>query len=872
MASGATPVALRAQMLGRDPGQQVKAADGGTTTYTYADNDVTVAVAGSGDSTKTRQLEYNSVGQLTSVCEVTAGTSAWPGGTCGQTNNQIGYWTKYTYTPLGQIVNVNMNAQTSTQQTRLYTYDYMGRLTSETNPESGETTYTYNTFPSACYNYGDNQTGNMTGKKDANGNTNCFHYDALHRLLDAGSTGSTNNYCKRLRYDATANGLISAPTGASITYVAGRLIEAETDDCGAFPPTPITDEWFSYDKNGNPTNLWEHTPNSGSGYYYPIAATYFANGMVNTLSGIPGLTTITYSLDYEGRINTVSANSGQNPVVLNGSNPGTTYNPASQVLGVNFGSGATESFTYDNVGRMNQYKYNVGGQTETANLTWNGTGTLGQLAITDQFNSTNTQTCNYTHDDLTRISAANCGSIWNQTFSYDPFGNITQSGTGSFQPTYATSTNRITQIGSSGTSYDADGNVKSDSIHSFAWDVYGTPATIDSVGTTYDALGRMVERNLGGGSYAQVVYTPAGAKLATMSGTTLQAGFVSLPAGAVAQYSSNGGFYYRLADWQGSTRVVTQEGAPWIFTDVAYSPFGFPYALSGIPDYSFTGMNQDTSAGLYDFPAREYEYQGRWPSPDPAGLTAIDPTNPQSWNRYAYVMNNPLAYADPSGMHPCAPNATGNQGSKNGNGPCSGGISSTMMSGDFPVFGFIGTSGGPLSFVIGTIESSMLGGTSDSTTLIFAGTPFNGVNLSNMGSNSGGSWLWTATKSFFTFAGGPGNKPTCAGQALRAIASELTGGLIGSQAAEGSLKAAGTFQTARAMSYAAGRRNVAGGIGLICPNCSSVFRSMMAKAELLGELSEVVPLVETSYAASSSIPEVTDQARNGGCTAAFPIF
>jgi hypothetical protein len=75
---------------------------------------------------------------------------------------------------------------------------------------------------------------------------------------------------------------------------------------------------------------------------------------------------------------------------------------------------------------------------------------------------------------------------------------------------YATSTNRITPIGSSGTSYNSDGNVTNESIHSFAWDAYGTPATIDGVGTTYDELGRMVERN-NGRSITQVIHTPGGA-------------------------------------------------------------------------------------------------------------------------------------------------------------------------------------------------------------------------------------------------------------------------------------------------------------------------------------------------------------------------
>src|SRR5208282_2492135 len=82
----------------------------------------------------------------------------------------------------------------------------------------------------------------------------------------------------------------------------------------------------------------------------------------------------------------------------------------------------------------------------------------------------------------------------------------------------------------------------------------------------------------------------------------------------------------------------------------AYGPFGEQYANSGTTDLSFTGMNQDTASNVYDFPAREYGIQGRWPSPDPAGLAAVDPSNPQSWNRYAYVGNSPLNSTDPLGL------------------------------------------------------------------------------------------------------------------------------------------------------------------------------------------------------------------------------
>ena len=42
--------------------------------------------------------------------------------------------------------------------------------------------------------------------------------------------------------------------------------------------------------------------------------------------------------------------------------------------------------------------------------------------------------------------------------------------------------------------------------------------------------------------------------------------------------------------------------------------------------------------------------QGRWISPDPLGVGAVDITTPQSWNRYAYVLNNPLIFTDPLGL------------------------------------------------------------------------------------------------------------------------------------------------------------------------------------------------------------------------------
>jgi RHS repeat-associated protein len=65
---------------------------------------------------------------------------------------------------------------------------------------------------------------------------------------------------------------------------------------------------------------------------------------------------------------------------------------------------------------------------------------------------------------------------------------------------------------------------------------------------------------------------------------------------------------------------------------------------------------RDSESSLDHTLFRQYSSSlARWMHPDPAGLAAVDPSNPQSWNRYSYVTNNPLALIDPSGLDECAP-------------------------------------------------------------------------------------------------------------------------------------------------------------------------------------------------------------------------
>jgi RHS repeat-associated protein len=166
---------------------------------------------------------------------------------------------------------------------------------------------------------------------------------------------------------------------------------------------------------------------------------------------------------------------------------------------------------------------------------------------------------------------------------------------------------------------------------------------------TYDALGRRVEQATGA-TYQVILYGPDGGKLALMNGQTVIRVFLPLPGRATAVYASTGLSYYRHSDWLGSARFASTP-ARTMYKDRAYAPFGEPYAEADTTDRNFTGQNQDLAGDLYDFAYREYHpTQGRWTTPDPAGQAAADLADPQTWNAYGYVRNDPERLVDPDGL------------------------------------------------------------------------------------------------------------------------------------------------------------------------------------------------------------------------------
>ncbi len=233
--------------------------------------------------------------------------------------------------------------------------------------------------------------------------------------------------------------------------------------------------------------------------------------------------------------------------------------------------------------------------------------------------------------------------------------------------------------------YDGNGNLTADSVHTYSWDAENNPINVDTSGVVYDALGRMVQINASSGS-DEWVYGPTGNKLALMLGQTFAGAWIPLPGGGYRLYHINNGTTdgYRHADWLGSSRLSTSDTQTLLY-DTAYAPFGEDYVGSGPnPDLQFTAgslgelvASSVGSQGLFDFDYRKYRpAEGRWISSDPAGLAAANPADPQSWNRYAYVGNRPLNSIDPLGLvrMPCDPfydlGCGGGGGGGGGGGDC----------------------------------------------------------------------------------------------------------------------------------------------------------------------------------------------------------
>jgi RHS repeat-associated protein len=253
-------------------------------------------------------------------------------------------------------------------------------------------------------------------------------------------------------------------------------------------------------------------------------------------------------------------------------------------------------------------------------------------------------------------SSANTGTYsWGENYSIDAWGNLqispmgTKAHGGTFQLS-GSAQNRPT-----GMAYDAAGNLMSYVSSTYTYDQENRLSSTAGMSYTYDGNGeRVLKSNTNTGAAVKRYWSMGGNTLAEGDGSgTLTAEYVYFGSKRVARIDlpANTVHYY-LSDHLASTSIVAS-GAGAIEEESDYYPFGTEVVVSGsgVNELKFTGKRRDTESQLDYYGARYYgNVLGRFTSADPITVVKSRMQDPQQFNLYAYVRNNPLRFTDSTGM------------------------------------------------------------------------------------------------------------------------------------------------------------------------------------------------------------------------------
>jgi RHS repeat-associated protein len=308
--------------------------------------------------------------------------------------------------------------------------------------------------------------------------------------------------------------------------------------------------------------------------------------------------------------------------------------------------------------------------------TYDGAGNITAMGIASVLPNSDGKVSTFTYDLASRLTNATMGRAAGdrvESYTYDGFGNLTQrtlnATPGSYNPAPDPTNNQMTETG---THYDEAGNL----------DNWATMASF-----TYDAVNQVTSLtpNLPGTPPSSYIYDVNDERVAVQSGGATQWTIRSLNNKPIRQFSSGlltdstwsgsawlwtedfvwngntlvaggrppatGGPRNFHVDHLGSIRVVT-DGTGFVVSSDDFAPFGEALLTAGVDEgpLKFTGHERD---GNFDYMhARYYDWRrGRFLSVDPVLDIKGALQNPQVWNRYEYVQNNPINKIDPNGRY-----------------------------------------------------------------------------------------------------------------------------------------------------------------------------------------------------------------------------
>ncbi|NTX65880.1 VCBS repeat-containing protein [Myxococcus sp. CA051A] len=582
------------------------APEGGAVTYTY-DGRKTTRLDERNNKTTT---ESNAIGQLVA-------SSAYEA-----TGRELR--TTYAFGPFGVLRQVTDSAGNSV----VLEHDVLGRRTQVTDPDSGVSTTLYNAF------------GDPRLETDGKGGQTVYdEYDALGRQKRV--TTPDGQYA--LEWDTSLKGAITSSTSPDGVTVA-----------------------HLYNIKGQ---LEQSTWNI-EGSAYAVNRTYDANGRLATVqypqAGARRLSVVHSYSDY-GFLKEV-----RSPTEPKAYWTAQGYDDLGQLTQEQLGNDVVTHLRHDPRGRL-RFIDSKRGATALQGLAyeWDLEGNL--LNRNDVLSRT---TEDFEYDTLDRLKKwtvfQNCRRSALE-YHYDDLGNLLErrvlEGTGTATTSTYTGPGagphavKQTQAGAYG--YDANGNQVSAPSRAVTYTAFDLPRRITGTGREvsfkYDGgQGRVLKRSSLGGvtTYVGGLYEKR-----QQGGQTQHVFHVSGGPRTVAQVVwTDGGAdqtLYLLGDHLGSTeRVVDALGNVLDGERMKFEPFGagrMPHALpvaasvgTSSVKKGFTGHEADDEFGLVNMGGRIYDPEtARFLTPDPF---VQFPHDGQSYNRYAYTLNNPLRWTDPTGF------------------------------------------------------------------------------------------------------------------------------------------------------------------------------------------------------------------------------
>jgi RHS repeat-associated protein len=603
-------------------------------------------------------------GPTTDVTDQASNTTKYCADSLGRlvgVTDAAGNLTQHSYDLLDDLTGVIQNGQT-----RSFEYSSLGRLTKTCNPETGTADCTVSPLPaSGLESYAYDSNGNVKTKTDARSVTTTYNgYDGLNRPQSKSYSDGT-------------------PT---VTYTYDQDWKGALSSVSTSVGTSVYSTVYTHDRFGR---ISQSTQTTGSWAPPSFVYTYSAADQLATMQ-YPSGRTLIYTPDSAGRVTSVQ-NEGTGTYYAKG----ITYTPAGGIAAVPLGNGLTETDSWND--RQQLISVYLTSQSPgyllglnfypCANLaTACAGGNTGNLQGQTIGLPTWTGTQSYTYDALGRLLTASEGTgSWSQSYSYDTAGGTGTSnnryvsansgfGLSAFTPTTNTNFDARNRLLVDSATYDPSGNGNQTLIGGSGGYVY-----------TYDAENRMTGAYQGSattpisstgyvyngdGQRVQKITCTAGTNPCTASsaGATVTTYVYDAFGSLAAEYATGAGTNpscetcFVTTDQTGSTRMVT-DGYASVIGVYDYLPFGeevgagiggrtTAMGYTSSPDGfnpKFTGQMRDTETGLDHMGFRYYSpQQGRFVTVDP-GNAGADLGNPQTWNGYAYVGNNPLNLTDPSG-------------------------------------------------------------------------------------------------------------------------------------------------------------------------------------------------------------------------------